>query len=156
MKKRKLGLLIGTIALLGLIIATLALWTKHLSPLTPGQFIGVLRSNEVRSVITAARSAARGAPATTLITVDGTDQEFPLPNGATTFGDRYLIHFDELQPYLDRLASNGYILEDQWDSSIYNYRNDALGILVFISAQQYPGNMYLFFIDITSQEDNND
>ena len=147
MKKRKLGLLIGTIALLGVIIATLALWSKHLSPLTPGQYLSVMRSNEVRSVVITARSAAKRLPITTLITVDGADHEFPLPHGTTDFGEKYLICSDEFAPYLERLPSYGYELEEQL-GSMYHYRNAELGVLVLVMSQQWHGNMSLFYYEV--------
>jgi len=149
MKKRKLGLLIGTIALLGVIIATLALWSKHLSPLTPGQYVSVMRSNEVRSVIIAARGATKRSPTTTLATVGGTDHAFPLPHGTTAFGEKYLICSDEFAPYLERLPSYGYELEEQM-GSMYHYRNAELGTLVHIMSQQWHGNMSLFYFVIMS------
>ena len=152
MTKRKLGLLIGASALICVGLALSAVWSKYLSPLTPRQFFGVMRSNEIRNVITAARDAAKRSPTTTMIIVNGTDHEFHLPNGATSFGDKYLICMDEFAPYLERLPSYGYVFEEQM-GSMYQYRNEALGILVHILRQQYPGNMCLFnFVIVGGQQ----
>jgi len=148
-KKRKLRLLIVVAVVICMGLALVSVWSKHLSPLTPGQLFGVLRSNEISYVINTARDAARRSPTTIMATVDGTDHELPLPNGTTAFFEKHLICSDELAPYLERLPSYGYELEEQ-AGSMYIYRNEALGITMHIMSQQWYGSMSLFYFEIMS------
>jgi len=153
MKKRTLGLIICMAVLLCVVITAAIAWKMVLSPLTPLQLFKIAISSEDigRDYITIARNALKREPASTVITVNGVEHEFSLPNGATPYDngrvDGYVICIDELQPYFDRLPSYGYLLVEQ-EGSFYRYKNDDLGIRMMISRQQYPGSLCLFYFII--------
>ena len=136
--KKASKLIICIIILTGLIISAFATWRIILSPLSPKQFLRLVISGEDvgRNEMSIAKNAAKREPTSTVIIVNGVEHEFILPNGATPYGELYMICSDEFQQYLNRLPSLGYSFVEQMGSS-YFYKNEILGINLCFGVSQF-------------------
>ena len=146
--KRRTKVIVGIVVIASIIFATIAIGIAS-QPFSLLQLYQIAISGEKfgRSELSIAENTLKGEPASTMITIDGVEHEFPLPNGATSFGEWYMICREELQPYLDRLPSLGYSFVDQM-GTLFIYQNDDLDIRLHIGAGQYSRAFFIFSLTI--------